>query len=106
MADVILFVSGKMITFSQGGEAKIKFKQFSKFGSQTKKPPYIRNMSGLSYKTIDKTICYCSKAILAVPEEVVFYMWEPTVIEWEKMALLFSHIRSKLFQFMILNLTG
>ena len=33
IADVIKFVSGIMITFSQGGEAKIKSKQFSEFGN-------------------------------------------------------------------------
>ena len=35
IADVIQFVSGTVITFSQGGAAKIKSKQFSKFGSRT-----------------------------------------------------------------------
>ena len=35
IANVILFVSGTTITFSQGGAAKVKSKQFSEFGSQT-----------------------------------------------------------------------
>ena len=35
IADVIKFVPGTMITFSQGGAAKIKSKQFSEFGSRT-----------------------------------------------------------------------
>ena len=35
IADVISFVSGTMITFSQEGAAKIKSKQFSEFGSRT-----------------------------------------------------------------------
>ena len=33
--DLIHFVSGTMITFSQGDGTKIKSKQFSEFGSQT-----------------------------------------------------------------------
>ena len=36
LVDVIQFVSGTMITFSQGGVAKIESKQFSDFGSRTK----------------------------------------------------------------------
>ena len=36
IADDIQSVSGTMITFSQGGAAKIKSKQFSEFGSRTK----------------------------------------------------------------------
>ena len=35
IADVIWFVSGTIITFSQGGAAKIRSKQFSEFGFQT-----------------------------------------------------------------------
>ena len=35
IADMIWFVSGTIITFSQGGTAKIKSKQFSEFGSWT-----------------------------------------------------------------------
>ena len=35
IADVIKFVPGTMITFSQGGAAKTRSKQFSEFGSQT-----------------------------------------------------------------------
>ena len=35
IADVIYLVSCTMITFSQGGAAKIKSKQFSEFGSRT-----------------------------------------------------------------------
>ena len=35
IADVIWFVSGTMITFSQGGAAKNKSKQFSEFGFRT-----------------------------------------------------------------------
>ena len=35
IADVIQFVSGTMITFSQRGAAKIKSNQFSEFGSRT-----------------------------------------------------------------------
>ena len=34
--DVILFVSGTMIVFSQRDAARIKSKQFLEFGSQTK----------------------------------------------------------------------
>ena len=40
IADMIWFVSGTMITFSQGGAAKIESKQFSEFGSQTKQGAY------------------------------------------------------------------
>ena len=39
IADVILFVSGTMTTFSQGDGTKIKPKQFSEFGSRTIKWP-------------------------------------------------------------------
>ena len=35
IADVIQFVSGTMITFSQRGVTKIKSKQFSEFDSRT-----------------------------------------------------------------------
>ena len=35
IADVILLVSGTIITFSQGDAAKIKSKQFSEFGFWT-----------------------------------------------------------------------
>ena len=35
IADLIKLVSGATITFSKGGAAKIKSKQFSKFGSWT-----------------------------------------------------------------------
>ena len=35
IVDVIQFVSGTMITFSQGGAAKIKSKQLSEIGSRT-----------------------------------------------------------------------
>ena len=38
IADVTYFVSGTMITFSPGGATKIKFKQFSEFGSRTNTP--------------------------------------------------------------------
>ena len=34
--DLIKFVFGTMVAFSQGGAAKIKSKQFSEFGSLTK----------------------------------------------------------------------
>ena len=34
IADVIWFVSGTMIAFSQWGAAKIKSKKFSEFGSR------------------------------------------------------------------------
>ena len=35
IADVISFVYGRMITFSQGGAAKIQSEQFSEFGFRT-----------------------------------------------------------------------
>ena len=37
VADVIWFLSATMITFSQGGAAKIKSKQFSEFGSRSER---------------------------------------------------------------------
>ena len=55
-ADVIWFVSGTAITFSQGGAAKIKSKQFSEFGSRTKNLNHIYFQQNPEHSQILKTL--------------------------------------------------
>ena len=51
-----------MITFSQGGTAKIKSRQFSEFGSRTRSKAGARNERGASF------VCMCALASVIGPK--------------------------------------
>ena len=76
--------------------------RYSRF-PQIRNPPCMRNRSQFSYKTMNKTIGYCWKKLKkAVPEKVVSYSREPTVIinHWTKTFQIIIHL-TKTFQMLI-----